>query len=392
MALVVICNPDSARTESLVRSLLETGVAAPTLVPYSDILDGKVRLADVIQPGAIVRIESPGKDFRVERKILLLGAPMAEERDGNALSERFLQSAHPRVGEILAPRQWYYGWCELLHRMAAELEDCREHFLMNSLEDIEVMYDKPTCQNKLQAASIAVPRVLGTIRSYDELRHAVQESGCQRLFLKIANGSSASGVVAYQTNNRGQQRAVTTTEMEWVNGFPEPSLFNNRKLRTYDRESDIVALINALGRHYLHVEQWIPKACIGNRAFDFRVVVINGRAMHTLARISSSPITNLHLLNDRVGMEELRTALPGLDSSALNDICTETMRRAFPNSMYAGIDVLVSRNLKDFAVAEVNAFGDHLNNCLFEGLTTYQAEMSAIQSLCSIGSRSSCYV
>ena len=62
---------------------------------------------------------------------------------------------------------------------------------------------------------------------------------------------------------------------------------------------EIAALIDALCSHRVHVEEWIPKAGLDGHTLDLRVVVIDGTARQIVARLSRSPMTNLHLLNER---------------------------------------------------------------------------------------------
>ena len=56
--------------------------------------------------------------------------------------------------------------------------------------------------------------------------------------------------------------------------------------------------------------------------------------------------------------------------------CEQAMG-VFPRSLYAGVDLLVQRNLEASAVLEVNAYGDLLPRVLFEGMDTYEAEIRA---------------
>ena len=122
--------------------------------------------------------------------------------------------------------------------------------------------------------------------------------------------------------------------------------------------------------------QWIPKAGLDGMAFDLRVVVIAGRACHVVPRLSSSPMTNLHLKNRRGDVAALRSRMaPGAWESAL-----ETCRRAvacFPGCHYAGVDLLIAPGYRRHAVLEVNAFGDLLPGITCRGQDTYTAEVAA---------------
>src|SRR4030095_6842420 len=83
------------------------------------------------------------------------------------------------------------------------------------------------------------------------------------------------------------------------------------------------------------------------------------------------------LRNERMDIATLRQHLPAACWLALRTCCEQAMGRVFPNSLYAGLDVLVGSNIQHHAIPEVNAFGDHLNDTLWNGLTTHQSEILA---------------
>ena len=153
-------------------------------------------------------------------------------------------------------------------------------------------------------------------------------------------------------------------------------LYNSRRIRVYQDIEEIAELVDALCRHRVHVEEWLPKAGFEGRTFDLRVVVIAGRARHTVVRLSRSPMTNLHLLNARGDADALRARIGhGVWEAAMNT-CEGAMA-SFKDSLYGGVDLLFTPDLKRHAVLEVNAFGDLLPDILHEGLDTYTAEIKA---------------
>jgi hypothetical protein len=179
--------------------------------------------------------------------------------------------------------------------------------------------------------------------------------------------------VAYQTDGRRHQ-ATTTVEMVREGG--ETRLYNSRRLRIYREMSEIAALIDALCRHRVIVEQWLPKAGWAGRTFDLRVVVIGGRACHTVARLSRGPLTNLHLLNERADPAPIRERMgPAWDAACRS--CEQAMV-PFPGSLYAGLDLLVTPDFRRHALLEVNAFGDLLPGVLWQGRDTYTAEVCSL--------------
>lgn len=376
---VVIGNPGSRRVELFQAALAELGLPAARIVSYLDLLSGREALPKLVSRGTVVRIESPGKDFEVERALIAAGAEDFDGDEGfDGISRTAAQSLNFERGRILYSRQWYLGYratLRLIERQLAECPSSHPSFqLMNSPAEITLMFNKTACHQLLGSRGIPVARSLGQINSFDDLVERMREKKCHRVFVKPAYGSSASGVVAYQTDSR-RHRATTTVEMLRRNG--ELQLFNSRRIRVYRDWREIAELIDALCRHQVHVEQWLPKAGFDNRAFDLRVVVIAGRARHTVARLSRSPMTNLHLLNERGDPNAVRERA----GQAAWDEAMHNCERAmicFPESLYAGIDLLFTPGYRRQAVIEVNAFGDLLPGVFWQGQETYAAELQAL--------------
>jgi hypothetical protein len=382
---VIVGNPDGRRVELFQAALTSAGLPAARVVAWLDLIQGRVNLQSVIGTGDAVRLESPGKDFGVERAMLLAGAEEDDPDDpAGETYDRLDAAAAARLssdkGRILWPRQWYLGFCAALRRVAAQLARCPPHRLLNDAEDVAVMFDKCRCHARLSAARVPVPPAIGEVSGFDELSAAMRDRGWPRVFVKLAHGSSGSGVVAYQTdgggaNGAGRHQAVTTVEL--VREAGGLRLYNSRRLRTYRDVREIALLVDTLARHRVHVEQWVPKAGIDGRAIDLRVVVIARRARHAVVRLSRSPITNLHLLNDRAGPEELRQRMGEAAWGAAMAACERAME-CFPGSLHGGVDLLIVTDFRRHAVLEVNAFGDLLPGVAWEGKGTYEAEIAEV--------------
>ncbi len=287
------------------------------------------------------------------------------------MSARELGALRFERGRILCLKQWYRGFEAVLLRVAAQAGECPAHPLMAEPHAILCMFDKPACRARLREAGVAVPPALGPVASYDELLHRMMRAKWSRVFVKPAHGSSATGVVAYQTN--GRDHAATTT-VEMVGQGGELKLYNSRRVRTYRDRREIAMLIDALCAHRVHVERWLPKAGIDGRAFDLRVVVIGGRARHVVVRTSRTPMTNLHLLNQRGEASRVRARMGEGAWGAAMESCEAAMR-CFPRSLHGGVDLLIGTDLRAHAVLEVNAFGDLLPGVTCDGLDTYEAEI-----------------
>jgi glutathione synthase/RimK-type ligase-like ATP-grasp enzyme len=371
---VLLGGVDCRRVLLFQEALTRERLPAAQLVPWTSFLAGEMDLREVVRPGDVVRIESPGRSWEVERLLMAAGA---EERDLDGCARLPARQARELAferGRIWYPRQWYLGFRAALRAVEAQLLEAPDHSLMNAVGDIVRMFDKPACQALLAGGGVPVPSFLGEPRSYDELVAAMERGGCRRVFVKLAHGSSASGVAAYRTDGRRHQ-AVTTVEV--VRSRDETRLYNSRRLRVLTRQAEIAELVDALAPHRIYAERWVPKAGIDGSTFDLRLVVIGGRVRQLLPRLSRGPMTNLHLLNRRGDPEAVRARMRVEAWEALLETAGRTAA-LFPGSLYAGLDVLVEPGFRRHAVAEVNAFGDLLPGVLCEGRETYDWEIAAV--------------
>ena len=367
--ILLIAVPESRRTHLFQSALANLGCPPARVLSFTDLLSGRVVLSDYVKDGTRIRIDSPGKDFETERALLCAGAEEEDNYSYARLPRHEVQKLEFERGRILYPRQWYLGFTRALRLIGCQLPGLR---FMNSLSDIALMFDKPRCQQLLRDSRIPTPDNLGEIRSFADLRERMRESGCARVFIKLAHGSSASGVIAYQTNGNKHQ-AITTVEM--VSQGNDLLLYNSRCIRVYRDIHEIEALVDVLCQHRAYAEQWLPKAGSEGKTFDLRVVVIAGRARHTVVRLSRHPITNLQLLGGRGSLERVRERTRDDGWERIRRTCERVMLRCFRESLYAGVDVQIAPDYRRHNVLEVNAFGDLLPNVLHEGLDTYASEI-----------------
>ncbi len=373
-SVLLLTVPDSRRTHLFQQALARLGQPPARVISFTDLLAGREFLPDYLEPGTIVRVDSPGKDFETERALLRVGAEVEDSAEYARLSKDEVERLDFDRGRILCPRQWYLGFSKALELIESQLRGsgcC----LMNSFADVALMFDKPRCQKALSGAGIPIAKLLGEVRSFAELRERMRQTDYTRVFVKLAHGSSASGVVAYETN--GQKDQATTT-IEAVSHGNDVHLYNSRRIRTYRETREIETLIDALCRHRVYVEEWLPKAGIADRVFDLRIVVIGSRAMHTVVRLNRHPITNLHLLGGRGSLDDVVRRMGDVAWHAARQTCERLMRECFPQSLYAGIDLQIAPDYRRHNVLEVNAFGDLLPEIFWDGSDTYEMELSVM--------------
>ncbi|WP_179215742.1 STM4014 family protein [Paenibacillus sp. MY03] len=399
--LIVIGMPGDKRTGGIALARERLGLPTALIIPLAGLLgEQPLDLREQAEPwlktqrsenAPLLRLESPGGSFEIERAIIALGAP-----DGIACEED--DSLHPysgrpdpqpmsavaalrlkeSPGRLYHPAQWYRGYCRLLARLRRQGAELHGAEWQNDPADIAAMTDKRRTQELLAAAGIAIPRpVVGDepITGYESLRNAMLKARMHRVFTKLASGSAASGVIAYQLHPvTGAEIAMTTIGMERYNARP-PIFYNSGKLKRYTESADIAAIMNWLYRHGAYAEQWIAKRGHDGRAFDIRQLVVGGKPCHAIARVSRTPITNLHLRSERMSLEEA-----GLAEEAIRRVGSTAAAAAavFPRSAVAGIDVLVAEGSDRCYVADVNPFGDLLYGALHEGLDPYEWEMRGL--------------
>jgi hypothetical protein len=371
---LVIANPESRRLALFQAALARLDRPPATVLPYTDLLAGRASLERFARTVGVVRIESPGQNFEVEKALLAAGADVPDGTGSPRLSRDEVQRLVFDRGRILFPRQWYLGFHATLHRLEQELAGCPALRLMNRPADIALMFDKARCQARLADHGLPVPRLLGPVGSYEELRELIARTGLRRVFIKLAHGSSASGVVAYETDGRREQ-AFSSVELVRQGG--EVRLYNSRRIRRYSRPEEVAAILDTLGPEGMHAEEWVPKAGLAEKRFDLRVVVIAGRARHAVVRLSRSPMTNLHLKNERGDLALLRARMGADGWDAVQANC-ERAAALFPESLYAGLDLVIAPGYRRHVIVEMNAFGDLLPGVTWQGRDTYTAEVAAV--------------
>ncbi|MFF2083480.1 STM4014 family protein [Nocardia sp. NPDC058176] len=346
MRWVVVGNPENRRVRLFTDAVLAAGHAAPRVVPWQTVLtEGGHDFAE----DELVRLDSPGENPAVDALLRGMHAPTRVE--GSA--------------------RWYTNFL-------AAVTSLRGGQRFDDPDDLAVLFDKRRCHARLTAAGVPVPPAPGTgpLRGWTEVRERMRAAGMSRVFVKLAHGSSASGVLAVESTSSGRWQATTSVEVDH-----EGALHNSLRVRRYRDEREIAAIVDRLAPDGLHLERWIPKATLGGRAADLRVVVVAGRATHVVVRTSRSPMTNLHLGGSRGDLDAVRAAAGDRWAEAM--AISERAAACFPDTLCVGVDLLPGVGWRRFTVGEVNAFGDLLPGLTglpgtpAEGLDTYATQVSA---------------
>jgi glutathione synthase/RimK-type ligase-like ATP-grasp enzyme len=252
-------------------------------------------------------------------------------------------------GLLLRPGLWYRGFRRVLCGLRTAF-DARPHLSPTACPlAVAEMFDKTATAAKLHAAGVPVPNWLAVPRDvFAELVDAEGGRGWPSVYLKLNTGSSATGIIALRSD--GARFHGTTTLAEIGGPF-----FNSRRLLhltgpPLQRAAEFLLAEGAFA------QEGIPMAQVDGQNFDVRVVCIHGRPAASIFRLSSGPMTNLHLGGRRGDYGPCRAAIPTRDWLDALDHCADAA--ACFDSAIAGVDLVFERGFARHHVLEVNAFGD----------------------------------
>ena len=276
-------------------------------------------------------------------------------------------------GRVLPMRQWFLGWRQTLQDLDswAKLRGFSARWSCPP-KDVILMFDKSACHEKFEAAGVATPPSLGISLNFDDLWERIRRSGRNRIFLKPCHGSAASGVVALEASRQDIQ-AFSTIEM--VQASDGLRLYNRRRIQTFRGAGPVRRLVDAVCHERCLAQVWIPKAGIYGRPFDLRVLVIGGQARHVMLRLGRGPMTNSQLLGGKGEIAPLRSKIGEAAWYRMLQTCELAMQKCFPDSLYAGFDVLIEPDFRTAWILEANAFGDLLPRILHQGRDSYEWEV-----------------
>ena len=352
---VVIGNLENRRVDFFRRAIVSAGYAPPLEVHYQEIIDDSFDWHR-IPLGSMVRLDSPGENFSVERALIDRGSTHTVN-----LKEDY--------GRIRYTPEWFRGYGNLLRQIETKVKHKKVKW-MNSPTAIMTMFDKLSCHRVFSEKLVKTPRLVGQLENYEQLRELMTEKRVKSVFIKPRSGSCAIGVIAL-TANKDKLSAYSTIAL---NG---KKLYSSRRISHYQHEPRLATVVNLIAEQECIVEEWLPKAKVARnskRCFDVRIVVINGSACHHVVRSSCSPMTNLHLGNKRDD-PNLVEKLFGQDAWRKMQSEAEKASQAIGGHHYAGVDVMLHAITGEPFVIEINAYGDLIPNIEYKGLNTYEMEV-----------------
>jgi hypothetical protein len=351
LMLGLIGNPENRRIRDFRKAMEQLGFPKPPCIAYIDLLRDPSAFAKTDVDA--MRVDSPGENATLTSALIALGGGP--------------EKPNLSYGEIRYMQEYYRGYCSILDRIHNLGIPC-----LNPPADVRVMFDKWASHQRFVACGLARPPARLAPPDWPAFRELIRTAPRGRIFLKPLYGSSASGVCAFRWTRHAQQ-LIAPIRIQEAEG--RVILLNCLSVRTYTTVADIEQILGILLPQGMLLEEWVPKLTLPGGAMDLRVLVISGKARHWVVRQSRHPMTNLHLGNRRGDPDCLRSCI-GEDNIEAAFRLAEKAAACFPDSLYAGVDVLIDSSHRAL-IGEINAFGDLLPGLFHGGESAYEAIINA---------------
>lgn len=348
----ILGDPLGRRVADYRKAVVDCGQRPPRAICWTEIIKHGISVLTSLPTGTRLRIDSFGQREEVLNALIGIG-------EGN----RF-----PAHAEIASQQYQYKGICNTMGLVAQWLVQRPDIECDLNPNEICIMFDKwaTHCRMpQLRPTTALLPEDADQFES--SLDDFMQQIG-SRTFIKPRYASSASGVCYYRKVS-GREQLIAA--MEIVRDAGSIRLFNSLKIQSFTNPQDIRAIFSVLAPQGMIAEKAVNKARVHGDRFDLRVMVIDGRASHVVVRQSGSPITNLHLGNQRGCLATVRKNVGNRRFEQCCDTAVDAAKH-FSNALHCGVDVLLPQRGNP-VVCEVNAFGDLLPNLVSNGKTVYQS-------------------
>jgi len=347
---VTICNPDGKRWQAYAHALEAFWAARGArpevaVVSWREVIPrrGDLEGLTAFDAPALVRLESPGRDFEVT-KLLLAAGGYAEA------------AALPyQKGRLIRPGLQHQGFCAVLAGLRRAL-DARPHLTALACPlAVAELFDKNATSARLAAAGVPCPpsllplaRSAGAPMRASDVLAAIRAQRWPVAYVKLAMGSSATGCAAVHALAEPPWALTTLLRRGG-------ECFSTRQLQRV-RGDDLTAALEFILAEGACIQRGIPLAQLDGQNFDVRVIVVHGTPAFTIFRLSAAPMTNLHLGGRRGDGAACRRAIPTRAWLDALDHCVEAAR-LYPCAM-VGVDLAFERGCWQHFILEMNAFGD----------------------------------
>jgi len=347
------------RADGFTSALKKRGHPAPLHLTFQQFVQNKQLLQSILETVDILRIDSPGGGYNIWKCF-------ADFTDISTLG-------YSEFHGLIYPQSPYVSGTFKSINTAREMADLQGVACTVDPNAVQCFMDKRATHD-VCTSTIRMPAILPVVKSWPELNSAMKEQGLTNVFMKLRYGSAASGVLAIET--RGSKLRVWTS-VERVEKNFQTHLFNSLKIRKYldDKAKELIDDIAAMG---VHTETWIPKFRLDDMPVDIRLVIVGGKPAHCVIRRSKTPLTNLHLNNERLKAEQVKQKLSPAVWDEVLDIAVKASQ-TYPEHLCVGVDIAIHKLSKTPYLLEVNAFGDHLNNVYHEGLDPYEFQLRYLE-------------
>jgi glutathione synthase/RimK-type ligase-like ATP-grasp enzyme len=182
----------------------------------------------------------------------------------------------------------------------------------------------------------------------DELR----QRNWSKVYVKLAYGSCASGIVVLEPLAESPRGITTVKEI------------NQQFYNTFDARwvlgEELTSILNFILTERATVQRAVPKTKLADRNFDLRVVVLGGKVIAIVCRVSRFPMTNLHLGGQRGKIDECRRLIGQRHWLDALDHCVDAA--SLFELPCVGVDVAFDRYSGKPYILELNSFGDFFPN------------------------------
>jgi glutathione synthase/RimK-type ligase-like ATP-grasp enzyme len=365
---LVLANPNSKRWQAYAHDLTafwqERGVQPDVhLIPWREVVPclGDLGAAPAFGMPSVVRLESPGRDFEVMKLLLRAGAaadPREPRRDWLSLPYS--------KGQMVRPGLLHGGFRRVLHGLRSTFDALPHLTPLACPLAVAELFDKRATAARLATAGLPCPPELPPPTTPQELLDGLRTHGFKTAYVKLNTGSAATGIAVVHASD--DPPWAITSLMRRDGGF-----YNTRRLLRVTG-ADLTAVLEFLIQEGVIIQKGIPMAQIDGQNFDVRVVVLYGRPAFTIFRLSSLPMTNLHLGGRRGRLEACRAHVPTRAWLDAIDHCVEAAR-LYPCAA-VGVDLLFERGYLHYYILEMNAFGDFFPGLTdSDGRTVHRAEI-----------------